>query len=118
MTVSDSFTFAVNGDLCEVITHSRLTGSKLKRFLGFTFDVYAPIVVVSESMHNIDYAYTFAQAGSTVDLDKLLRILSKQEMGWNLTDEVLFSPRPSGIRPNDLMRAISAARLSDCKANL
>ena len=118
MPISDSFTFAVDGDICEVITNSRLTGDKLKLFLDFAFKVYSPIILISEAIHNVDYAYTFAQTGSTVDLDKLLRILSKKEMGWSLADGVLFSPRPSRVRPTGLRQVISAARVSNCTLNV
>jgi hypothetical protein len=55
---------------------------------------------------------------NSVDLDKLLRILSQCEMGWNLSDNVLFSPRPSQLNFNELMRAISAARIPSRKAQV
>jgi hypothetical protein len=118
MTISESFTFWAHGDICEIVTHSQLPKDRLKLLLDFVFKAYAPIAVISQAMNNTDYAYTFTQSGSTVDLDKLLRILSKREMGWNLSDNILFSPRPSQLNPNDLMRAVSAARLSDQKAHL
>jgi hypothetical protein len=113
MTLSDSFTFWVNGDTCEIVTHSQLPKDRLNLLLEFVFKAYAPIAVISQSIGNSDYAYAFAQSGSTVDLEKLLRIVSKCEMGWNLSDGILFSPRPSKLNPNNLVRAISAARIPD-----
>ncbi len=118
MVISNSFTFGVDGDVCEIITHSQLPYERLKLLLDFTFNAYAPIAVISQSMNNTDYTYTFAQSGSTVDLDKLLRILSKREMGWNLGDNILFSPRPSRLEPVTLLRAIYAARLPDQTAQV
>jgi hypothetical protein len=118
MGISDSFTFWVNSDVCEIVTHSQLPKDRLKLLLDFVFKAYAPIAVISQSMNNTDYAYTFAQLGCAIDLDKLLRILSKCEMGWSLSDNVLFSPRPSQLNPNELMRAISAARIPSQKAQL
>lgn len=113
MVVSDSFTLVVYTDICEIVTHSRLPKERLNLFLDFIFKAYAPIALISQSMNNASYAYTFAQSGSTVDLDKLLRILSKREMGWSLSDNILFSPRPSQLDPNDLMQVIAAARFPD-----
>ncbi|HEY9729986.1 MAG TPA: hypothetical protein V6D50_26360 [Chroococcales cyanobacterium] len=118
MGISDSFSFWVNSDVCEIVTHSQLPKDRLTFLLDFVFKAYAPIAIISQSMNNTEYAYTFAQLGSTIDLDKLLRILSQCEMGWSLSDNVLFSPRPSQLNFNDLMRAISAARMPRQKAQL
>lgn len=111
MVVSDSFTFVAHNGICEVLTHSRLPKDRLNLVLDFIYKAYAPIVVISEAIGNTDYAYTFAQSGNTIDVDKLIRILSKREMGWSLSNEILFSPRPSRLDPNDLMQVIVAARL-------
>ena len=118
MGVSDSFTFWVNSDVCEIVTHSQLPKDRLQLLLDFVFRAYAPIAVISQSMNNTEYAYTFAQLGSTIDLDKVLRILSQCEIGWSLSENILFSPRPSQLNFNDLMRAISAARIPSQKSQL
>ena len=83
------------------------------RLLEFVFKAYAPVAVISQPIGNSDYAYTFAQSANTIDLEKLLRILSKREMGWNLSDGILFSPRPSTVNLNNLVCAISTARIPD-----
>ncbi len=112
MIISDSFTFWVNGDTCEIVTQSQLPKERLDNVLEFVFKTYAPIAVIAQSMGSNTRAYIFAQSGDTVDLDKLIRILCKREMGWSLSDNILFSPRPSKLNPNDFMSAVSAARIS------
>ena len=111
MSVSDSFTFAVNGDVCEIITASHLPLDKLHLLLDFTYKAYAPIACIAESIGNTDYAYTIAQSGDSIDVIRLLQILGATETGWNLSDGIIFSPRPSKTRPPALARAISMARL-------
>ena len=107
---TDSFTICPWQEMASVITHSRLTGKKLRSFLDFVFANYSPVVVICQSMESSSYAYTFAQSGEAVDIVSLLKILTRWEMGWNLGDGILSSPRPSKLEPTNLQRAIAAAR--------
>jgi hypothetical protein len=112
MIISDSFTFSVNGDVCDIVTHSYLPTERLKSLLDFVFRTYAPIAAIAQSIGNNSYTYTIAQSGDAVDVLRLLQILGRYETGWNLSDGIIFSPRPSKIRPTTLMQAIGTARMA------
>jgi hypothetical protein len=114
MTIN-CFTFAVNGDVCDVLTNSRLPQERLQLLLEFVFKAYAPIAVIAEGSGSPDYSYIFAQSGNRVEVKKLLRIVSNYEMGWNLSNGILFSPRPSQLEPSRLADAIATARLPSHK---
>ncbi len=107
---TDSFTICPWQEMASVITHSHLTGKKLRSFLDFVFAYYSPVIVICQSMESNSYAYTFAQSGELVDVASLLKILTRWEMGWNLSDSILYSPRPSKLEPTELQKAIAAAR--------
>lgn len=111
MTVN-CFTFAVNGDVCDILMNSRLPQERLQLLLEFVFKAYAPIVVIAEGSGSPEYSYIFAQSSDRVDLTKLLRIVTHYEMGWHLSNGILFSPRPSHLAPQSLADAIATARLS------
>jgi hypothetical protein len=104
------FTFALNNDVCDVLTNSRLPPDRLKLLLEFVFCAYAPIAVIAEGSGSPHYSYIFAQSGEAVDISRLLRIVSHHELGWHLSDGILFSPRPSQVEPNRLAEAIAIAR--------
>jgi hypothetical protein len=109
---TNCFTFAVSGDVCDVLTNSRLPQERLKLLLDFAFKAYAPIVVIAEGSGSPQYSYIFAQRSDRVDVSKLLRIVSHYELGWHLSEGILFSPRPSQLEPNTLASAIAIARFS------
>ncbi|MGB3693654.1 MAG: hypothetical protein WA865_08115 [Spirulinaceae cyanobacterium] len=110
MRKTDSFTICPWQEMASVVTHSRLSGKKLSSFLNFVFEYYSPVVVICQSMESSSYAYIFAQSDKFVDVASLLKILTRWEMGWNLSDGLLYSPRPSKLEPPELQRAIASAR--------
>ncbi len=110
---TNSFTICAHNGICNVMSDSRLPPEKLTKFLEFLFEAYAPIVIVSQPWESTQYSYVLAQRGQVLSTESLLNILSRQEIGWHLSQSILYSPRPSKLRPPDLAKAIAAAR---CKA--
>lgn len=107
---TNSFTICAHDGLCNVMSDSRLTQEKLMKFLEFVFEVYAPVVIISQPWESTQYSYILAQRNQIVSTESLLNILSRQEIGWHLSGNILYSPRPSKLRPPYLEQAISAAR--------
>jgi hypothetical protein len=111
MEIHETFTFMKKGDRCDIISSSAVPKERLKPLFSYAFTTYAPIVVLAELIGNVDYAYTMAQCGQSLDMDHLLGVLGKWEVGWELSDGILFSPRPSRVELNKLMTAIAVARM-------
>lgn len=115
MNVTDCFTFANHDGMCDVITISELPPDRLRVMLEFAFKAYSPIVLVAESVGTINYAYKLGWMAGNLDPLHFLEVVGKMEEGWQLTDGVIYSPRPSQLKAQSITEAINLARLVGAK---
>lgn len=111
MEIHETFTFMKKGDRCDIVSSSTVPKERLKPLFSYAFATYAPIVVLAELFGSVDYAYTIAQCGQSLDMKHLLAVLGKWEEGWKLSSGILCSPRPSRVELNKLMTAIAVAKV-------
>jgi hypothetical protein len=115
MNVTDCFTFATHDGMCDVITISQLPTDRLRLMLDFAFKAYSPIVLVAESIGSTEYAYKLGWVAGNLDPLRFLEVVGRFEEGWQLKDEIIYSPRPSQIKSRIITEAINLARLAAVK---